>query len=56
MKNEHKHMTGDPEIQCEVCDGEVKIVNSVNPRAYKCVCKKCNHEFSWVSPEERDLR
>jgi len=51
---EHSH-TGDPEVECEDCGGTVEIISAVNPRAYKCVCKNCDHEFNWISAEERDL-
>jgi hypothetical protein len=51
----HDH-TGDPEMECEECGGEVEVISAVNPMAYKCVCKKCNHTFEWVAAEGRDLR
>jgi hypothetical protein len=40
-------------IECEECGGEVEIVNASYPNSYECACKKCNHRFNWVEPEEK---
>jgi len=52
MEEEHKHFEG-LEIECEKCGGVVKVVNMTYPNAYECICEKCKHKFTWVSPEEK---
>jgi len=52
MKRKHTHPRS-PEIECEKCGGEVKVINVVFPNAYECVCEKCKHNFIWLSTEEK---
>jgi Zn finger protein HypA/HybF involved in hydrogenase expression len=51
MKENHKHKSV-PEVECEKCGGEVKVLNSVYPNTFECVCKKCKHRFNWISTGE----
>jgi recombinational DNA repair protein (RecF pathway) len=47
----HEHIAG-PQIECEKCGGETEIINTVYPKGYECICKKCDHKFIWASAEE----
>ena len=52
MRKKHDH-PGGPEIQCEKCGGEIKVLNAVYPNTFECACKTCNHKFLWVSTQEK---
>jgi len=52
MEEKHKH-TSTPEIECEKCGGDVKVLSTSYPNTYECVCKTCKHKFEWVSSEEK---
>ena len=50
-KERHSH-TSTPQVECEKCGGEVKMTSTSYPQAYQCVCRKCKHEFRWVSADD----
>jgi len=52
MKRKHEHYSS-PEIECEKCGGEIKVLNAVYPNTYECLCKTCKHKFNWVSTKEK---